>query len=383
MGERADRLRQPQDISGVWTTGDDEIQHTREEISETLEAIEAKLAPERLTNDAKDAAQDTADHLIEEAKEAVGEWTEVASVAAMEAVDYALRKVQESLPDLSHQAQDAASGAVDHAIEEAKAAVRELTEQARTAVRDATIGRVERMAQQTSETSKYVGSTTIQRIKQNPGPAALTALGISWLFLSGKGGQGQTGQSTGTSARQGGSGLADQAQSTVGEVTQTASDVAGQVGGSVSSTADQVQQTATDLAGQVQSGLSTAVDQVEQTAGQVAGQAQETVIGAAGQVQETAGQLATQVQQVPGKTRRMIEENSLPLGLVALALGSAAALAIPETRKENELMGEARDAAIQAAQAKGQQAVEKAQDVVEGMQTVAEGVEETVEKATN
>ena len=78
----------------------------------------------------------------------------------------------------------------------------------------------------------------------------------------------------------------------------------------------------------------------------------------------------------------MIEENPIALGLVALALGGAAALAIPETRKEHQVMGEARDALIETAQAKGQDVVEKAQNVVEGMQTAVEGVEEAVEKTT-
>jgi hypothetical protein len=186
MDERADQLNEPEYEDDALAQGDAEILQTRQDMSETLEAIQQKLAPERLTDDARDAAMETVDHVVEEAKEAAQEWSELASVAAMEAVDHAMSKVKETFPDLSHQAQEAASQAVDHAIEEAKAAVRELGVQARASVRDATIGRVERMANTTSETSKYVGSTTIQTIKQNPGPAALTALGISWLLMSGR-----------------------------------------------------------------------------------------------------------------------------------------------------------------------------------------------------
>lgn len=372
MGERPDQLDAAGYDEGFYdedplATGDAEIQQTREDISETLDAIQAKLAPDRLTEDAKSVAQETVDHLLEEGKATAEEVSEIASVAAMEAVDYATKKIQELLPDLSQQAQDAANEAVDHAVAEAKAAVRELGEQTRAALRDATIGRVERMANTTTEKSKYVGSTTVERIKHNPGPAALAALGIGWLFMSGKesGGQTQVSHSTTTGSM----------GESLGSVGHQAQEKAGEVAGTV-------QETAGSVAGQVQSGMSTAAEQVQETAGQVAEQAQQVVTGAAGQVQQAAGQVTTTVQRAPGRLRHMVEENPVPLGLVALALGGAAALAVPETRKEQQLMGEARDALVQTAQAKGQEVVEKAQNVVEGMQTAVEGVEETVEKAT-
>jgi hypothetical protein len=198
MGERTDQVSQPEIEEDALAAGDAEILQTREEISETLEAIQTKLAPERLTDDAKEAARETVDHVVDEVKATVQESSELASVAAMEAVDYALLKVKESLPDLSQQAQEAAQEAVDHAIAEAKTAVRELGTQTRAAVRDATIGRVERMANTTSETSKYVGSTVVHTIRQNPGPAALTALGLGWLVMNGRssGSQGQTSRTT-------------------------------------------------------------------------------------------------------------------------------------------------------------------------------------------
>ena len=120
MVERADQLNEPEYEDDALADGDAEILQTRQEMSETLEAIQQKLAPERLTDDAKDAARETVDHVVEEAKEAAQEWSEIASVAAMEAVDHAMSKIKETFPELSQQAQGAASQAVDHAIEEAR-----------------------------------------------------------------------------------------------------------------------------------------------------------------------------------------------------------------------------------------------------------------------
>lgn len=223
------------------------------------------------------------------------------------------------------------------------------------------------MANTTSQTSKYVGSTTIQTIKQNPGPAALTALGVGWLVISGRSGgaQRRTGPSAASTLSpdsQQLEGLGENLQAKAGQVQETAGDVAGQVQDGVS-----------NAAGQVQDGISSAADQVQETASQVAGQVQDTVSGAASQVQEAAGTIASQAKQAPNRLRQMIEDNPIPLGLVALALGGAVALAMPETQREHELLGEARDTLIDQAQT-------KAQTVVEKVQRVADEVGDTVEK---
>jgi hypothetical protein len=76
---------------------------------------------------------------------------------------------------------------------------------------------------------------------------------------------------------------------------------------------------------------------------------------------------------MPSRLRQAIEQNPMALGLVAVAVGGAVALAAPETRRENELLGEARDTLIDRAQTSAQTAVEKVQRVVEE-------VGETVEK---
>lgn len=376
MGQRPDRVShtgfdepfsdeviiETGDVDDTLEQGDADIQRTREDIGNTLDAIQSKLQPERLTEDVKVLAHDTVDHLLEESKSTAGDVTEIASLAAMEAVDYATKKMQELFPELSQQAQEAANVAVDHAVASATAAVQEMSEQARAAMRDATIGRIERMAHTTSETSKYVGSTTVDRIKNNPGPAALAALGLSWLFMSGKG-SGSTTHTNQYSQTSKGHGVNDAG----GQMKDTAGNIVGQV-----------QDSAGNLTDHVQDGLDTAMDQVDH----LTGQTQQVMSSAADHVQESAGHVSTTVQQVPAKTRRMIEANPVPLGLVAIALGSAAALAIPESRKENELMGEARDALMQSARNKGQEVADKAHNVVDGMQTAVDGVEKTIEKVT-
>jgi hypothetical protein len=69
----------------------------------------------------------------------------------------------------------------------------------------------------------------------------------------------------------------------------------------------------------------------------------------------------------------MVESNPLALGLMAMALGSVAALAVPETRRVQALMRDARDALIERAQTTALTTIEK-------VQQVTGEVGETVEK---
>ncbi|MDP9355560.1 MAG: DUF3618 domain-containing protein [Chloroflexota bacterium] len=313
-----------------------DIEHTRADLSETIEAIQERLAPERITDQAIDAATEA-----------------------------------------TEQAREAALEVVDHAIEEAKAAIRELTDQARGAVREATVGRVERMASKTGQQAQGLRSSVITTIKQNPGPAALTGLGISWLFLSGRsaGGQGQSRQFTGYQttgpAGYGGYGYGGQQGSQSG--TSTVGQVAGQVQDTVGGAVSQAQETVGDAAAQARETAGQVADQAQAAAGQVAGQVQ----GAAGQVthqvQGAATQVTSQVQTLGSRVRQAVEQNPLPAGALAVVLGGVAGLAAPKTAREDQVLGGARDAVVANAES-------TAQGVVQKVQRVAEEAEEAAEK---
>jgi len=350
MGEGANQLSQDDERDDVVTVNEADIQQTREEMSETLQAIQAKLDPERMTDDAKEAAREmveevkesaqqiseaasaaaveAVDHAVMKVQEAFPQLTEAASAAAMEAVDHAMMKVQEAFPGIARQAQEVAQATVDHAIGEAKMAIRELGNQTKAAVRDATVGRIERVAQSTSDTSKYLGSSTVSTIKQNPGPAAVAAFGLGWLLMNGRRGPQSTKPMT-PSGMMGQSGIT---QSKVGQ----AQDVAG-----------------------------AAMDQVQSAASGVAGQVQNVATGAADHVEDTVVSIATKVQHAPGRVRQMIETSPVPMGVVAAAIGSVAAMSMASTRRENELLGEVRDNLVQQAQTTVQTTIEKVQHVAE------------------
>lgn len=241
-----------------------------------------------------------------------------------------------------------AQAAIDHAIEEAKMAVRELGNNTKAAVRDAAVGRIERMAGSTSEATKYLGSTTFNTIKQNPGPAAVAAIGLGWLMLNGKRGTAAT-QPTSSAKPYG----------TTGST------------GTDHPVADKAQ----EAAGKAQEVAGNAVDQVQCGIGVAADQVQIVATGAASQVGDTVMSIANKAQHTQGRIRQMVQESPDAMGIVAAAVGSVAALSISETRREQELLGEARDTLVQQVQTSAQSTMEK-------VQNVASEVGETIERET-
>jgi hypothetical protein len=311
-----------------------DIEATREEMTETIGAIQERLDPERLSQQA----------------------TEV-----------------------TEQAREAAKDVAKYAIEEAKSAVNEMTSQAKTSVREATIGKVEHMAMYTRDTAENVKGDLWTTIKRNPVPAALAAIGIGWLWSNRA-----SGSQRSSYARYGGdeSGMAaawNDRSSTFGSPyygsygTEGGYGSSGTIGGYGSSgthgrqyaqQGGQGQQIGEQIVGQAQE----RAGQVQERAGQVVDQAGQVV----GQVQERAGQVPYQMRERAGQVQQqaqgfweMLESNPVAVGALGTVLGGVAGLLIPETEKEHQLMGETRDRVIGSVQEMAGDTVVKAQRVAE------------------
>jgi phage-related protein len=389
MGEGTGRIiypdrDDPAEVDPAYTT---DVEQTRAEMSETIDAIQERLAPERLSEEAKEVATEVSEEArivvneaVETIREAFPELTGQAEQAVRDVINHALEEAKGTLPVLSEQAQETVDHIVDHAIEEAKAALRELGTQARASVRDATIGKVERMADTTNQTTRSFSSSVISTVKQNPGPAALTALGIGWLVVngSGKGAQGTAAPSTGSGGT--GSSVTGTMQGKAAGLQDSASDLAGEAQNAVTNTTDEVLHAASDAADKAQEAAGAAADQAQGAVSAATGQAEEAavhVLDAAGNVvsgaQSTVATTADGVKGLSDRIKQVINTNPVPAGLVAVALGGAAALTLPETQREQELLGGTRDKLFDQAQT-------KAVDVVEKVKTVAEEAGEAVEK---
>lgn len=189
-----------------------------------------------------------------------------------------------------------------------------LKQQAKDKVRDATIGRVQTMAHTTADKATSAGQRVTTVIRENPIPAALIAAGISWLFVSSR--RGSSSSSDSPSDATSGRGVQDKVRDKADAAVESAQ-------------------------------------------------------GAASQVKEKAGSVVSNIAQTTrdktDKVARTIEDNPLPLGIIAAALGLAAGFAVPSTRKESELVGDKRD-----------ELIAKARDVVEEKKTQAKNVAKRV-----
>jgi uncharacterized protein YjbJ (UPF0337 family) len=251
--------------------------------------------------------------------------------------------------------------------------------QAKDAVKDATVGRAQDMMNDAGDTAKGFGYTIIESIKQNPVPAAIAGFGLGWLFMSSrqtKQTQGRTyrdytypsdyyGRRTDYGYRTGYGYRYDSAPSAgdrFGQAQHAAQDTASRVAGTVQDTAGQMAGTVQDTASQV-------AGTVQDTAGQVVGSVQDTAGQVAGQVQGAAGQMMDQAQYGAYRAQtgfqQLLEERPLVVGAVAVALGAAVGLAIPETPQEQQIMGEARDTLMDRAQQTVQETAQKVTTVAQ------------------
>ena len=191
------------------------------------------------------------------------------------------------------------------------------------AVKEATVGRVGRAMDDVTDKVADSGGSLIDRIRQNPVPALLVGSGIAWLFMSGNRAgapapryrppmypEQNPGLPAQVSERVGG--MVDQASSTVGEATDTA----------------------------------------RQQVDQISTQAQE------------------QVKRVQYGFQQMLQENPLPVALVAAGLGAVIAAAVPKTSVEDQIAGPARQAVT-----------EQAREIGEKVGRVAERAQTSVKEA--
>ncbi len=203
-----------------------------------------------------------------------------------------------------------------------------LKEQAKDRVREATVGR-----------AQEAGSGIVETIRANPVPAALTGIGLAWLFASARS------QSSATTRYR----RRTYAYDYPTRYDERATTEGPSAGGALERARDSVGETAS---------------RTQEKAGQVAGRAQ-------GQVSRLGDQAQYQTRRAGDEFQRVLRENPLTVGALAVGVGAAIGLAVPQTSREHEVMGEARDTLVEKAQEKAEEAQQKVQRVAEEAQSAA------------
>ena len=173
--------------------------------------------------------------------------------------------------------------------------------------------------------------------QRDPIPLALVGVGLAWLMLSARGGQG-----SGSYAGDGGG------RSAVGAMASSAAD-------GVASGYDSAVGSAKGAIASVRDAATSLRDKVSQTTEALSDTVQ-TARGQARQVGDTARQAADRVRS---GYDYLVSEQPLALGAIGLALGVALAAAAPRTRTEDELLGNASDRAKDEVAAAGREQAAK------------------------
>ncbi|HSL69655.1 MAG TPA: DUF3618 domain-containing protein [Longimicrobiales bacterium] len=253
-----------------------------------------------------------------------------------------------------------------------------LKQRAKDSVRDATIGRVKHMARNVGDRAGGAGRGFMEVVRDNPMPLALIGLGAGWLLMNRRRHHHDELRATehtplgyesayvgdrGTFAGQEYDRLGIRQQSFEGQSTdegvvdrarERVSDAAHAVGEKVGDARDTVKSAASDVAHK----LSHASDEVR-----------ERVSGRAHRLSDATSRQAL-------RARYTYEQTPWVGVAVALAAGAMAGMAIPGTRREDELLGETRDALIGRARETGREKLEAAktvaQEVISEVKPIAE-----------
>jgi hypothetical protein len=239
-----------------------------------------------------------------------------------------------------------------------------IKERVKQDVRDATIGKVENMAHsaadQLDEARQSLGEaqrTIVDVVRENPIPAAMVGIGLGWIAYNVR----QRTSSSGSryaSGRSGGAPRGLYGRGYSGREYGT-----GYAGRGVH-------------AGE-ETGDESTMDRVRDEASELSEKAQQSASEWASRAQGVAENVADQTRYQARRLEDQFYENPLALGAAALTLGMAAGLAIPETRKEDELMGGARDRLADRTREMVDENKDKVENVVERVADQAQSTART------
>jgi ElaB/YqjD/DUF883 family membrane-anchored ribosome-binding protein len=253
-----------------------------------------------------------------------------------------------------------------------------LKAQVKENIREATVGRVETMARNAADRVNESRHGLVDKIRENPIPAAMIGIGLGWMLFGGRRGSNRTvwERSYVTDGNWDGTAYVGDISATTPRLAQD--DAAGGIGESISrepGVIDRVKDRVTGIG-----------ETVRDTTGDVAYSARERVNDVAERVSGVADRARDLRHNMSDGARyRMhsaterfdetLNENPVAIGMVAMAVGMAAGLAIPESHREREMLGQYRDQLVGRVR-------ERVEDTKERVQHVAERVvEETKEVA--
>jgi hypothetical protein len=152
-------------------------------------------------------------------------------------------------------------------------------------------------------------------------------------------------------------------QEKAGEMTQNVQDTFSQTAGNIQTKAGEMANNLQAKAGEMASKAGEVTSNLQAKAGEMASKAGEVTSDLQTKVGEQADYLSQQTQQQMRRAKQgfqtTLEENPLAIGAAAVVAGAAIGLMLPITQKEDELMGETRDRLLHQAQDAAKETLKK------------------------
>jgi ElaB/YqjD/DUF883 family membrane-anchored ribosome-binding protein len=336
-----------------------EIEQTRANISETVDAIQQKLSPSNMVAQATDAtrermrrvtraAGDAATRVADTTRQASGRaasaarenpWATAAAVAGVGALAWWLMSRRSDVDEFG----------VDE-FDDEDATFDDLSEESLYYEDDFETGERNRL---------------MQTVRGNTVPLVVAGAGLAWWLWSrqSRGGDHDTrdyeeydrswSETEGYGAEAGGyrsfgsnRDWSESASNTADRVKESASHAADRVKGAVSSAADRAR-----------GAMSGAGERARHVVGDVKNRTRSMANRASSEVSQVSRRAGSQLSY-------WMEHNPLAVGAAAMALGVAVGMALPESRPERRLMGGARDRLLDRAQSMAGEAVDRAKQTV-------------------
>ena len=276
----------------------------------------------------------------------------------------------------------------------------QVTTEVKQGIRDATIGKVETMTKKAGKRIQAGNLSLMERVRENPVPAAMIAIGIGWLIMSKRsrrdidtlqessydysaddytafeGGYAVTGSAPRIETVSSYQFRSEDELDDMGHGLHAQGAQSAGVGGKASHAADrareaaeQAAERAKDVAGQAADRMKQAAGSAQERARSLADTASVKARGIAGSVKQGvssgAQRTSAAARDTARRTKETYQESPLALGAVAMALGVAAGLAIPVSDREVQLMGDARDQVVDRVRGMARETVDKVETVAE------------------
>lgn len=304
-----------------------DIEETREGLSETVAILEERLSPSQLRATLREEVQEVEEKVRSVLSEQMSD--------AKSLVQTELREAKEAISSSMADAERMVRSGLRDAKETVKDELKDAVTKAKDSLRAATVGRVETFATQVGDKMNDARDSLLDTIYNNPLPATLAGVGIAWLLMnrsrsaSTRGYAGNGMSPYGSRQRSGVGETVGQGGAALGQATQRA-------GGAVA----QGVQGVTDTAGELLDSASGMASNLAHTAAEGVSQAARTVSEGASTLADRAQSSAKRVERT---FERQLRERPLAVGAAAVAFGTAIGCALPRTSAEDELMGETRD----------------------------------------